>query len=128
MLAKVNSVAVNGLDAQAVEVEVDLASGLPMFTVVGLPDPTVRESRERVRSALRNSGFTFPQRRVTVNLAPADLRKGGRCLRSADRHRHPGRRRSHSLGDPAALRDGRGIIVRRRDQISPWHPFDGLIF
>jgi len=77
MLAKVNSVAVNGLDAQAVEVEVDLASGLPMFTVVGLPDPTVRESRERVRSALRNSGFTFPQRRVTVNLAPADLRKEG---------------------------------------------------
>ena len=77
MLAKVNSVAVNGLDAQAVEVEVDLAGGLPMFTVVGLPDPTVRESRERVRSALRNSGFTFPQRRVTVNLAPADLRKEG---------------------------------------------------
>src|SRR5216117_1080928 len=77
MLAKVNSVAVNGLDAQAVEVEVDLASGLPMFAVVGLPDPTVRESRERVRSALRNSGFTFPQRRVTVNLAPADLRKEG---------------------------------------------------
>jgi magnesium chelatase family protein len=77
MLAKVNSVAVNGLDAQAVEVEVDLAAGLPMFTVVGLPDPTVRESRERVRSALRNSGFTFPQRRVTVNLAPADLRKEG---------------------------------------------------
>ncbi len=77
MLAKVNSVAVNGLDAQAVEVEVDLACGLPMFTVVGLPDPTVRESRERVRSALRNSGFTFPQRRVTVNLAPADLRKEG---------------------------------------------------
>ena len=77
MLAKVNSVAVNGLDAQAVEVEVDLAAGLPMFTVVGLPDPTVRESRERVRSALRNSGFTFPQRRVTVNLAPADVRKEG---------------------------------------------------
>jgi magnesium chelatase family protein len=77
MLAKVNSVAVNGLDAQAVEVEVDLSAGLPMFAVVGLPDPTVRESRERVRSALRNSGFTFPQRRVTVNLAPADLRKEG---------------------------------------------------
>src|SRR5437660_2936618 len=77
MLAKVNSVAVNGLDAQAVEVEVDLASGLPMFTVVGLPDPTVRESRDRVRSALRNSGFNFPQRKVTINLAPADLRKEG---------------------------------------------------
>jgi magnesium chelatase family protein len=77
MLAKVNSVAVNGLDAYPVAVEVDLAAGLPMFTVVGLPDTTVRESRERVRSALRNSGFAFPQRRITVNLAPADLRKEG---------------------------------------------------
>src|SRR3989454_11018812 len=77
MLAKVYSVAVSGLDAYSVEVEVDLAAGLPMFTVVGLPDMTVRESRERVRSALRNSGFSFPQRKVTVNLAPADLRKEG---------------------------------------------------
>ncbi|TLY22423.1 MAG: ATP-binding protein [Nitrospirae bacterium] len=77
MLAKVYSVAVSGLDAYSVEVEVDLAAGLPMFTVVGLPDPTVRESRERVRSALRNSGFSFPQRKITVNLAPAELRKGG---------------------------------------------------
>ncbi len=77
MLAKVYSVAVSGLDAYSVEVEVDLSTGLPMFTVVGLPDLTVRESRERVRSALRNSGFSFPQRKITVNLAPADLRKGG---------------------------------------------------
>jgi magnesium chelatase family protein len=77
MLAKINSVVVNGLEAYPVVVEVDLAAGLPMFTVVGLPDLTVRESRDRVRSALRNSGYTFPQRRVTVNLAPADLRKEG---------------------------------------------------
>jgi len=77
MLAKVYSVAVSGLDAYSVEVEVDLAAGLPMFTVVGLPNLTVRESRERVRSALRNSGFSFPQRKITVNLAPADLRKEG---------------------------------------------------
>ncbi len=77
MLAKVHSVAVNGLEAHSVEVEVDLAAGLPMFTVVGLPDPTVRESRDRVRAALRNSGFGFPQRKITVNLAPADLRKEG---------------------------------------------------
>ncbi|MEK6549977.1 MAG: magnesium chelatase domain-containing protein, partial [Nitrospirota bacterium] len=75
MLAKVHSVAVNGLEAHSVEVEVDLAMGLPMFTVVGLPDATVRESRDRVRSALRNSGFGFPQRKITVNLAPANLRK-----------------------------------------------------
>jgi magnesium chelatase family protein len=77
MLAKVYSVAVNGLEAHSVEVEVDLAAGLPMFTVVGLPDMTVRESRDRVRSALRNSGFSFPQRKITINLAPADLRKEG---------------------------------------------------
>ncbi len=77
MLARVQSVAVNGLEAHAVEVEVDLAAGLPMFTVVGLPDMAVRESRDRVRSALRNSGFGFPQRKITVNLAPADLRKEG---------------------------------------------------
>ncbi|HEV8540727.1 MAG TPA: YifB family Mg chelatase-like AAA ATPase [Nitrospiraceae bacterium] len=77
MLAKVYSVSVSGLDAYSVEVEVDLAAGLPMFTVVGLPDLTVRESRERVRSALRNSGFSFPQRKITVNLAPANLRKEG---------------------------------------------------
>ncbi|MEK7797968.1 MAG: YifB family Mg chelatase-like AAA ATPase [Nitrospirota bacterium] len=77
MLAKVHSVAVNGLEAHSVEVEVDLAMGLPMFTVVGLPDATVRESRDRVRSALHNSGFGFPQRKITVNLAPANLRKEG---------------------------------------------------
>jgi magnesium chelatase family protein len=77
MLAKVYSVAVTGLEAHSVEVEVDLAAGLPMFTVVGLPDATVRESRDRVRSALRNCGFSFPQRKITVNLAPADLRKEG---------------------------------------------------
>ena len=77
MLAKVQSVVVNGLDAHPVEVEVDLAPGLPMFTVVGMPDLTVRESRDRVRAALRNSGFNFPQRKVTVNLAPADLPKEG---------------------------------------------------
>ena len=77
MLAKVCSAAVNGLEAYPVQVEVDLAGGLPLFTVVGLPDATVRESRDRVRSALRNSGFSFPQRRVTVNLAPADLPKEG---------------------------------------------------
>jgi magnesium chelatase family protein len=77
MLAKVHSVAVNGLEAHSVEVEVDLAMGLPMFTVVGLPDATVRESRDRVRSALRNSGFGFPQRKITINLAPANLRKEG---------------------------------------------------
>jgi magnesium chelatase family protein len=77
MLAKVYSCAVNGLDGVLVEVEVDLAQGLPSFTVVGLGDTAVHESRERVRAAIRNSGLTFPMKRLTVNLAPADLRKAG---------------------------------------------------
>ncbi len=77
MLAKVFSGAVVGLEGELIEVEVDIASGLPAFTVVGLPDTAVQEARERVRSAVRNSGCPFPQRRITVNLAPADLRKEG---------------------------------------------------
>jgi magnesium chelatase family protein len=77
MLAKVTSCALIGLEGAIVEVEVDIASGLPAFTIVGLPDAAVNESRERVRSALRNSGLIFPMKRITVNLAPADLRKEG---------------------------------------------------
>ena len=77
MLAKVNSAAVVGLDGQLVEVEVDISGGLPSTTVVGLPDTAVQESRERVRSAIRNAGCTFPAKRITVNLAPADLKKAG---------------------------------------------------
>ena len=77
MLAKVRSCAVVGLDAEEIEVEVDIASGLERLTVVGLPSAAVRESGERVRSAIANCGFVFPQQRLTVNLAPADLRKEG---------------------------------------------------
>ncbi len=77
MLARVNSAAVLGIDAYAVQVEVDISRGLRSFTIVGLPDVAVRESRERVESAIRNSGFEFPLDRITVNLAPADIRKEG---------------------------------------------------
>src|SRR3982751_6375764 len=78
MLAKVISAAVVGLDAVLVEVEIDIASqGLPNFFIVGLPDKAVEEAKERVRSAIRNSGADFPARRITVNLAPADLPKEG---------------------------------------------------
>ncbi|HXW08518.1 MAG TPA: YifB family Mg chelatase-like AAA ATPase [Vicinamibacterales bacterium] len=77
MLACVRSAAVYGIEASAVQVEVDVSFGLPGFTMVGLPDASVRESRDRIRSAIRNSGFEFPQHRVTVNLAPADIRKAG---------------------------------------------------
>jgi magnesium chelatase family protein len=66
-----------GVEAYPVHVEVDVSSGLPNFTMVGLPDPAVRESRDRVRTAIRNSGFEFPSARVTINLAPADVRKAG---------------------------------------------------
>ena len=77
MLASLRSAAVFGVDAYAVQIEVDVSFGLPHFTMVGLPDATVRESRDRVRSAIRNSGFEFPHHRITVNLAPADVRKAG---------------------------------------------------
>ncbi|HXH07768.1 MAG TPA: YifB family Mg chelatase-like AAA ATPase, partial [Vicinamibacterales bacterium] len=77
MLALMRSAAVFGLEACDVQVEVDVSFGLPSFTMVGLPDASVRESRDRVRSAIRNSGFEYPPRRVTVNLAPADVRKAG---------------------------------------------------
>ncbi len=77
MLAKCKSCAVVGLDGFIVEVEVDISPGLPAFNIVGLPDAAVQEARERVRPAIRNSGCEFPMRRITVNLAPADLRKAG---------------------------------------------------
>ncbi|MFY9589117.1 MAG: magnesium chelatase domain-containing protein, partial [Actinomycetota bacterium] len=77
MLARVLSAALVGIEAALVRVEVDVASGLPAFTTVGLPDSAVRESRERVRTAIRNAGYAFPSDRITVNLAPADLRKEG---------------------------------------------------
>lgn len=77
MLAKVYSCAVVGLEGAIIEVEVDTANGLPSFVIVGLPDAAVQESRERVQAAIRNAGFYFPQKRLTVNLAPASLRKEG---------------------------------------------------
>ncbi|HTI14905.1 MAG TPA: YifB family Mg chelatase-like AAA ATPase [Dictyobacter sp.] len=77
MLAMARSCAVVGLEGALVEVEVDLASGLPAFMIVGLPDAAVNEAKERVRSAIKNSGCLFPHKRITVNLAPADIRKEG---------------------------------------------------
>ncbi len=77
MLATVYSCAVIGLDGVLVEVEVDVGNGSPGMVVVGLPDTAVQESKERVRAAIRNSGGRFPHGRVTVNLAPADLKKAG---------------------------------------------------
>jgi len=77
MLARVLSAALYGIEAYPVDVEVDMAQGLPQFATVGLPEGAVKESKDRVRSAVRNAGFMFPSRRITINLAPADRRKEG---------------------------------------------------
>ena len=77
MVTRITSFALQGVEAYAVTVEVDVQNGLPQFEVVGLPDAAVRESRERVRAAIRNAGLEFPPRRITVNLAPGDVRKAG---------------------------------------------------
>jgi len=77
MLSKVNSACVVGRSAYAVDVEVDVSNGLPSFAIVGLPDTSIRESRERIRSAIKNSGYTFPQGKITVNLSPANIKKEG---------------------------------------------------
>src|SRR5947209_8841894 len=77
MLARIATFAIDGVDPCAVWVEVDIHSGLPAFTIVGLGDAAVRESRDRIRAAIKNSGFEFPAQRITANLAPAFLRKAG---------------------------------------------------
>ena len=83
MLASVRSAVLEGVDGRAVTVEVHVSRGLPGYTVVGLPDAAGRESRERVRAALLSSGLEWPQKRVTVNLAPATVRKTGSGLELA---------------------------------------------
>ena len=77
MIFKVKSCALYGINGYQVDVEIDLSNGLPGFDIVGLPDTAVKESRERVRAAIKNSEFQFPQKRITVNLAPADIKKEG---------------------------------------------------
>ncbi|MDD3898118.1 MAG: magnesium chelatase domain-containing protein, partial [Syntrophomonadaceae bacterium] len=77
MLASLNTMVINGIEATSVKVEVDIQTGLPGFELVGLASQATREARERVRSALRNSGFEFPNRKIIINLAPADIKKEG---------------------------------------------------
>ena len=77
MYAKVKSMGIFGFETFPVEVEADISSGLPRFDLVGLPDAAVKESRERVRSAMKNGGFHYPTARITVNIAPADIKKEG---------------------------------------------------
>ena len=75
MISKILSSAVFGVDAYLVEVEVDIAFGFPQFSTVGLPEGAVKESKERVKAAVKNCGYDFPQKRITVNLSPADKEK-----------------------------------------------------
>ncbi|NOX33163.1 MAG: YifB family Mg chelatase-like AAA ATPase [Deltaproteobacteria bacterium] len=77
MLAKIDSCSVTGIDGFVVGVEVDISYGLPAFNIVGLPEVSVRESKDRVKTAIKNSGYTFPMERIVVNLAPADVKKEG---------------------------------------------------
>ena len=76
-LAKVNSLGISGIDGYIVTVEIDISNGLPAFDIVGLPDASVRESKERVKAAVKNSNYICPVKRITVNLAPADRKKEG---------------------------------------------------
>lgn len=80
MISKINSVGLTGMDGFCIGVEADISSGVPVWDVVGMPDTAVRESKERIRSALKNSGFSIPGKRILINLAPADVKKEGACL------------------------------------------------
>jgi len=77
MLSRVTACGLSGIDGYLVSVETDISNGIPAFDIVGLADAAVKEAKERVRAAIRNSGFEFPSRRITINLAPADLKKEG---------------------------------------------------
>ena len=77
MISFIYSAAICGIEANLIDVEIDISSGLPVFSIVGLPDTAVKESRDRVASAIKNSGFDFPTKKITVNLAPADIKKEG---------------------------------------------------
>ncbi|MFA6610105.1 MAG: YifB family Mg chelatase-like AAA ATPase [Candidatus Omnitrophota bacterium] len=80
MIAKIYSSCLLGIDAYEVTVETDIGGGLPYFNIVGLPDPAIKESRDRIKAAVKNSGYSFPSKKITINLAPADIRKEGAAL------------------------------------------------
>ena len=80
MLAKVVSFGLKGVDGYKIDIETDVSNGLPHFEIVGLADTAIKEAKERVRSAIKNSAFEYPIKRITVNLAPADMKKEGRFM------------------------------------------------
>ena len=107
MVQRVATVAFEGIEARAVDVQVQVAPGLPAFNIVGLPDKAVSEAKERVRAALIASGLALPARRITVNLAPADLPKEGSHYDLADRARPDGGDRRHLHGRVGRLHRAR---------------------
>jgi magnesium chelatase family protein len=127
MLAKVFSFGLAGIEAFPVEIEVDVARGLPAVNLVGLADTAIRESRERIKSAIKNSGFQWPPERITVNLAPSDIKKEGACfdlaialgVLAATGQLNPERLRDYfiigELSLDGSLRPTRGIMPRRQE-------------
>ncbi len=77
MLSKIKSITLNGLDGNLIEIQTDISNGIPEFDIVGLPDVTVKESKKRIKSAIKNSGIEFPNKKILINLAPANIRKEG---------------------------------------------------
>src|SRR5262249_55981389 len=124
VLSRLRSAAVFGVEAYPVQIEVDVSFGLPSFTMVGLPDTTVRESRDRVRLAIRNSGFEFPPHRVTHHPPPRRCPEGWVLLRSTDCARRSGDNRptcaGGAQGHPCTWR----AFARRRDQRDSWRASD----
>ncbi len=123
VLATLLSATLNGITGRVVRVEVDVAPGLPGFTIVGLPDAALSEARERVRGALRNAGYHHPPRRITVNLAPGGAPEGRGLARPRDRDRHPARLRAAPRRSGRA-RAGGGARPRRRGAPGPGRPAD----
>lgn len=77
MLSKIKSIVLNGLDGNIVEIQTDISNGIPEFEIVGLPDTTVKEAKKRIRTGIKNSGIEFPNKKILINLAPANIRKEG---------------------------------------------------
>lgn len=77
MLSKIKSIALNGLDGSLVEIQTDISNGIPEFEIVGLPDISVKEAKKRINAAIKNSNIEFPNKKILINLAPANIRKEG---------------------------------------------------
>ena len=77
MLSKLKTIALNGLDGSIIEIQTDISNGIPEFEIVGLPDVSVKEAKKRIKAAIKNSGIEFPNKKILINLAPANIRKEG---------------------------------------------------